>query len=139
MMTRSVQPSAAAVLTAAEPVLFVADVAASCAYFAEKLGFSERFRYGTPPFYAQVGRDGAAFNLRHVDAPPFDQATRERDELLSAAFTVAGAAELERLHREFAHAGASFFRPLRVQPWGARDFVVRDPDGNLLLFAAPAI
>ena len=26
----------------------------------------------------------------------------------------------------------------RREPWGARDFIVMDPDGNLLLFAGPA-
>jgi hypothetical protein len=31
-----------------------------------------------------------------------------------------------------------FFQTLRREPWGARDFILRDPDGNLLLFAGPA-
>jgi hypothetical protein len=29
-------------------------------------------------------------------------------------------------------------RPLKREPWGAHTFIVRDPDGNLLLFAGPA-
>ncbi|OCP36555.1 hypothetical protein BC360_04025 [Ensifer sp. LC163] len=28
--------------------------------------------------------------------------------------------------------------PLRTEPWGARNFIVLDPDGNLILFAGPA-
>ena len=35
-------------------------------------------------------------------------------------------------------AGVAFHQPLKTEPWGARTFVVRDPDGNLLLFAGPA-
>jgi hypothetical protein len=27
---------------------------------------------------------------------------------------------------------------MKQEPWGARTFIVRDPDGNLLLFAGPA-
>jgi hypothetical protein len=27
---------------------------------------------------------------------------------------------------------------LRNEPWQAKTFVVKDPDGNLILFAAPA-
>jgi hypothetical protein len=27
---------------------------------------------------------------------------------------------------------------LRKEPWGAETFIVKDPDGNLLLFAGPA-
>ena len=46
-------------LHAAEPQLFVADFAASCAFHTSKLGFAVAFTYGEPPFYAQVFRDGA--------------------------------------------------------------------------------
>src|SRR3977135_253628 len=56
--------STRAVITAAEPQLFVADIKASCDFFASKLGFAIAFPYGEPPFYAQVKRDGAQINLR---------------------------------------------------------------------------
>jgi catechol 2,3-dioxygenase-like lactoylglutathione lyase family enzyme len=52
------------VLLAAVPQLFVSDIAASCAFFTGKLGFAVHFRYGQPPFYAQVTRDGASLALR---------------------------------------------------------------------------
>jgi hypothetical protein len=42
------------------------------------------------------------------------------------------------LFLEFQNAGVTFFQSLKREPWGARDFIVRDPDGNLLLFAGPA-
>ena len=32
-------------------------------------------------------------------------------------------------------AGVPFHQRLRAEPWGARTFIVRDPDGNLLAFA----
>jgi hypothetical protein len=83
-------------LTAAVPQLFVADIGVSCEFFA-RLGFSVAFTYGTPPFYAQVCRDGARLNLRHVDRPAFDPALRDRDSLLAASMTVATAAEIEQL------------------------------------------
>jgi len=50
----------------------------------------------------------------------------------------ATAAEIKLLFLEFQSAGVAFHQRLKKQPWGARDFVVRDPDGNLLLFAGPA-
>ena len=83
-------------------------------------------------------RDGARLNLRHVDRPVIDAAVRDREELLSASLTVAGADEIKALFSEFETAGVTFFQTLKQQPWGARDFIVRDPDGNLLLFAGPA-
>jgi catechol 2,3-dioxygenase-like lactoylglutathione lyase family enzyme len=104
---------------------------ASCAFFTT-LGFTVAFVYGDPPFYGQVTRDAARLNLRHVDRPVFDRALREREGLLSAAIT---ADDLEGLYLEFQSAGVVFHQALRTEPWGARTFMVQDPDGNLLLFA----
>jgi catechol 2,3-dioxygenase-like lactoylglutathione lyase family enzyme len=130
--------SARAVIADAEPQLFVADIKASCEFFTSKLGFSVGFIYGEPPYYAQVRRDGARINLRCVVRPAIDPALREREELLSATLTVATAHEIKTLFLEFQAAGVSFAQTLQRKPWGARDFIVRDPDGNLLLFAGPA-
>ena len=130
--------SSKAVITAAEPQLFVADIGSSCDFFTARLGFAVVFTYGEPRFYAQVVRGGARLNLRHVDRPVIDTAMRDREELLSASLTVAGAEEIKALFSEFQTAGVTFFQTLKQQPWGARDFIVKDPDGNLLLFAGPA-
>jgi catechol 2,3-dioxygenase-like lactoylglutathione lyase family enzyme len=127
-----------AFLTVAEPQLFVADIKASCDFFAGKLGFAVAFTYGEPPFYAQVGRDGARINLRCVAQPVIDQALRDREQLLSASLTVATAEEIEALFLEFQAAGVTYFQTLKREPWGARDFIIKDLDGNLLLFAGPA-
>jgi uncharacterized glyoxalase superfamily protein PhnB len=59
-------------------------------------------------------------------------------DMLSAALTVATAEEIKQLFLEFQTAGVIFFQTLRREPWGARNFIVKDPDGNLLLFAGPA-
>ncbi len=131
--TTSIKP----VITAAEPQLFVADIKASCDFFIGKLGFSLVFTYGEPPFYGQVRRDGARLNLRCVERPVIDPGLRDREELLSAALTVATAEEIKELFLEFQAAGVTFFQTLKQQPWGARNFIVKDPDGNLLLFAGP--
>ena len=130
--------SSRALLTAAEPQLFVADIKASCDFFTQKLGFAVAFVYGEPPFYAQVARDGARLNLRCVERPVMDAALRQREDLLSASLTVATVDEIKRLFLEFQSAGIAFHQTLRKEPWGARTFIVKDPDGNLLLFAGPA-
>lgn len=124
----------APLLNAVEPQLYVADVRKSCAYFA-KLGFSVAFEYGEPPHYAQVVRDAVRLNLRAVREPVFVGDVREREELLCASITVATASEIDRLFAAFEAAGVRFHQRLRDEPWGARSFVVADPDGNLILFA----
>jgi len=125
------------VIIAAEPQLFVADIKASCDFFTGRLGFTIAFSYGEPPFYAQVTRDGARLNLRCVERPVIDPVLRDREEWLSAALTVATSTEIKALFLEFQAAGVPFCQTLKRQPWGAKNFIVRDPDGNLLLFAGP--
>jgi uncharacterized glyoxalase superfamily protein PhnB len=130
--------STKAVVAGAEPQLFVADIRTSCEFFRAKLGFAIAFTYGEPPFYAQVRREGARINLRCVDRPVIDADLRDREQLLSASVTVATAEEIKALFLEFQAASATFFQTLKREPWGVRDFIVKDPDGNLLLFAGPA-
>jgi uncharacterized glyoxalase superfamily protein PhnB len=130
--------STRAVITAAEPQLFVADIKSSCDFFASKLGFAVGFTYGEPPYYAQVRRDGARINLRCVEKPVIDPDLRDREQLLSAALTVATTGEITQLFLEFQATGAEFFQTIKREPWGARNFIVSDVDGNLLLFAGPA-
>lgn len=120
------------VLLAAEPQIFVADIGASCAFYTGKLGFAVVFTWGDPPFYGQVARDGARLNLRCVPTHVIDPRLRDTEDLLSACVTLDDA---EPLYLEYQAAGVGFHQALRTEPWGARTFIVRDPDGNLILFA----
>ena len=138
-MSETAQPVAAKPeLTEVEAELFVADIKASCAFFTSKLGFDVVFTYGEPPFYGQVKRDNARLNLRLVCEPVFVGDIREREQLLAASMTLGTAAEIRQLFVQYQSAGVDFFQTLKQEPWGARTFIVRDPDGNLLLFAGPA-
>ncbi len=128
-----VVPNRAPVITTAYPQLFVADITAACVFFERKLGFGTVFKYGTPPFYGQVMRDGARLNLRCVDRPIFDRDLREREQLLSAYVPVEG---VDALYGEYVSNGVDFRQPLKRQPWGIEEFVVRDPDGNLICFGS---
>jgi catechol 2,3-dioxygenase-like lactoylglutathione lyase family enzyme len=126
------------VITATAAQLFVADIKASCDFFTQKLGFSIVFVYGEPPFYAQVKRDAGLLNLKCMDRPAIDPDLRDRESLLSSDMGVATAEEIKQLFLEFQAKGVTFFQTLRKEPWGAKTFIVKDPDGNLLLFAGPA-
>ena len=132
MTDTQTQTPGKATLSAAEPQLSVSDIAASNEFYTTKLGFTVAFSYGEPPFYAQVFRDRARLNLRHLDTPGFDPALRDREQLLSATITLDDA---EPLFLEYQAASVEFAQPLKTEPWGARTFIVRDPDGNLILFS----
>ena len=85
-----------------------------------------------------MGRDAARLNLRRVERTVVESTLRDREELLSASMTVATADEIKLLFLEFQSAGVAFQQKLKKQPWDAKNFVIKDPDGNLLLFAGPA-
>lgn len=125
------------ILSGAEPVLYVTDFAASLAFFTEKLGFSVDFTYGDPPFYGVVARDRARLCLRLVREPVFLGDVRRREDLLSASITLDSAAAIKTLFLDYQTAGVTFHSTLMTQPWGTRTFILLDPDGNLILFAAP--
>ena len=126
------------ILNSTEAQLFVADIKASCDFYADKLGFTVAFVYGDPPLYGQVTRDHARLNLRAVGEPVFVDDIREREHLLSASLTVATTDEIKQLFLSYQAAGVRFRQILKKEPWGARTFIVLDPDGNLILFAGPA-
>lgn len=127
-----------AVLTSVAAHLYVRNLKASVDFFTTKLGFIIDFDYGEPPFYGQVSRDNARLALRHIDEPFFAEDIRERESLLSASITLASAVEINQLFLEYQAAGVPFLQTLRNEPWGAKTFIVKDPDGNLILFASPA-
>lgn len=125
------------VLSATGAVIYVTDFQRARDFYVSKLGFSVEFAYGDPPFYGLVKRDRARLCLRLVCEAVFAGDIREREQLLSADFVVDTAAEIKELFREFQASGVDFFQKLKTEPWGARNFIVRDPDGNLVLFAGP--
>jgi catechol 2,3-dioxygenase-like lactoylglutathione lyase family enzyme len=131
--TPTVELEAPPRLRIAYPQLFVADVQRAADFYEQKLGFSIAYLHGEPPFYGLVTLDGVGLNLRHVSSPLIDPTARDQESLLSANIVVEG---VETLFLELQQRGVDFAQPLKEQPWGATDFIVRDLDGNLLCFAS---
>lgn len=112
-------------------LLLAREAGAACAFFEHKLGFTVGFTHGDPPYYGQVRRDHVSLNLRYVCDPVFNGTAREDDQLLAAAISVEN---VKALYSQYVAADVEFQQPLKRQPWGSHQFVVRDPDGNLILF-----
>ena len=138
MTAQSKQTPTHPILSATVAQLFVSDFEASCDFFTTKLGFVVHFAYGDPPFYGAVKRDNARLSLRLICEPVFVGDVRRREHLLSGTIEVNTAAEIKQLFLDFQTAGVKFHQALKKEPWGARNFIVEDPDGNLILFAGPA-
>jgi catechol 2,3-dioxygenase-like lactoylglutathione lyase family enzyme len=126
------------ILSATVAQLFVSDIEASCDFFTAKLGFAVDFTYGDPPFYGAVKRDDARLALRLICEPVFAGDIRRREHLLSASIEVKTVSEIKQLFLDFEAAEVKFHQTLKKEPWGARNFIIEDPDGNLILFAGPA-
>lgn len=120
-------------IVAAEPQLFVTDFERAIGFYVDTLGFEVAFTYGEPPFYGQVRRGGASLNLRKVGGPVYDGnfLATEHDPLSAILTTY----KLGPLHDEYQAAGVAFHQPLQTEEWGSVTFIVKDPDGNLLLFS----
>lgn len=122
-------------LGAARPCLFVRDVAVSCDFYRDVLGFRVMASYGEPPYFASVCRDAAWLELRCVEAEAIvDPELRKREDLLSAMITLMNLFNLKKLYGQLEHNGATFHQKLKKQAWGGHDFIVSDPDGNLIDF-----
>lgn len=116
-----------------EPYIFVNDIENVLPFYMSQLGFQLAISEGEPAHFAQVIRNSARLNLRRVDAPVISPERREAEELLSATITVD---DINAIYAEFSATGAPFFQHLHTAQWGARTFIVRDPEGNLIMFAA---
>lgn len=118
-------------ITGATPVLFVADVETSAAFYRDALGFGIDFLHGSPPFYGAVFRDGARIHLKFVHEPVFAPGAAEREGLIMA---FVDAPNVRELYAEFLDADVEIVQKLTKQAWGGTDFIIRDPDGNGIAF-----
>jgi catechol 2,3-dioxygenase-like lactoylglutathione lyase family enzyme len=115
----------------AVPILFVRDVRAAAAFYAERLGFQVDFLHGNPPFYGSVSRDRTCLHLRFVHEPNFAALATREGSLILATIEVQN---VKGLFEEYERRGVEFSQRLVRQAWGGIDFHVRDVDGNVISF-----
>ena len=114
------------------PQFFTAEMAATLAYYKDRLGFDCVSTWDDPPVYAIVQRDGHRIHFRLAD-PPTPNPDKYADELLDAYLFIENA---DALYAEYVARGVEFTRALGDTAWRSREFVVKDCDGRLLAFGA---
>jgi catechol 2,3-dioxygenase-like lactoylglutathione lyase family enzyme len=102
-------------------VLYVKDMAASLAYYRDKLGFTVRFSWEDPPRYACLSLGEAAVHLNSYLPPA------------ATAVVCIFCTGVDALHDALAARGAAISSGLTTHPYGMRDFIVTDPDGHQLI------
>ena len=105
------------------PVLPARDIAASEAFY-HRLGFYTVYRDGGD--YLLIKRDGAEIHFFH--APGLDPSSGRREAFLRPSDIDAFAAEIATL--ALPAEGLPRFETPRDQPWGMRECLLVDPDGN---------
>ncbi len=113
-------------IVASTYVLSVVDLAASVAFYTQRLGFTEDLRVDGWSFLSR-----GACRLRIGDCPGSVPMSATPDHSWFAYLGVRGAAEL---YRELVASGVEIWHSLKDTPWGMREFGVVTPDGHRIVF-----
>ncbi len=141
-----------------QPVLPVADAARAARYFRDVLGFELDFIAGEPPSYARVkhvppaaGDPGAPApgSAPGLGLPGAVQGDRPGGDAVYIRLWQCNAREtrqwrgeivihvgqdIDGLHAAYRQRGVDVIEPPVSQPWGLREFAIREPDGHVLRF-----
>ena len=113
-------------LLQAEPVLAVADVRETVNYWRETLGFPNHWVYGDPPNHGGVSWNGAAAIQFSLDRELASRSVGNSVWILARNIN-----ELYELHQK----KADIVVPLRTQPWGHTDYIIKDLNGYYVTFS----
>lgn len=117
------------------PYFPVGDVALTGEYYRAVFGFEMEYSGGDPPQFAIYSRDGCALMFRRVADPGIIRPIESQGGTWDAFFWVA---DLQALFEEFCASGADVVYEPVEQPYGMKEFAVRDRDGHVLGFGEPA-
>jgi catechol 2,3-dioxygenase-like lactoylglutathione lyase family enzyme len=106
------------------PILRVASLETSLAYYVGVLGFTEHWR---DVGFASVGRGRVSVMLC------------EGDQGSPGTWVYVGVSDADALHEELRARGALIRHPPTNYPWRARELHVSDPDGHVLRLGSDAV
>jgi hypothetical protein len=116
-------------IVGAIPWLACTDLLATIGFFESKLGFSKEWAWGDPPTDGGVGRDGVLLYL----VENAELASRVKDSEITITVE-----HIDALYAEHVAKGAPIEMTIRNEPWGAREYRVREPTGYVLRFSGEA-
>jgi uncharacterized glyoxalase superfamily protein PhnB len=119
--------------TRVAPVFPVEDVAKAVEWYGRVFGFVARM-VNPPddevPVYAILNRDGVSLHLLRLDEAPHGLAAP-----VQAQFWVNS--DIDTLFERAESLGIKVVQRPDDRPWGRRDFMVADPDGNVVWVTKP--
>src|SRR5215472_15544134 len=118
----------ATVLNESATVFVVKNVQESVAYFRDALGFKIEFLYGEAPNYAGMSRDNVAVHLEAASNTSCQVGQTGLNVFLD---------DVDELYQELLGRNARILKSPHNRPWGMRNCVVADLDGNYICFGTP--
>jgi catechol 2,3-dioxygenase-like lactoylglutathione lyase family enzyme len=107
------------------PILCVRDVAASIAYYRDRLGFTDEWSWGDPPTFGGVRRDDIEIQLcLNSQGNPGTWLSIWVDDV-------------DGLYLDLLVHQADIRQPPTTFEWGVRELNVADPDGHRIRFSQP--
>ncbi len=108
------------------PIFATSDILATLQFYKEVLGFETTWTYGEPPTFGSASGGGTTimFNLQ----PELAAKVGGHQHWIKVD-------EVDELYRKHLANGATIVTPIADKPWGAREYVVSDPNGYHLRFA----
>jgi uncharacterized glyoxalase superfamily protein PhnB len=116
------------------PELFVHNVPAAVRFYTETLGFTA---YRTDPTFAVLALGNAVVMLadqRMYGLMGGEPPGASRGSFVDIRIVVP---DVDAMHRRCTEAGVTIVHDIADRPYGLRDFIIRDPNGFRLRFAAP--
>ena len=112
--------------------LFVSDIDASRDFYMQILEFE--IESADPHGYTQLTRGTASIALNPVARIPKSHPSRQPPgEWAGLGHEIdLIVEEIEGFYEKVQAAGGEIAEPLKVRPWGAKDFCLQDPDGNYI-------
>ncbi len=115
------------------PELFVPDVAAAVAFYAEKFGFAT-VRAEADFAIVALGRAVVMFAADHLYVAMGGSVEGARGLAIDVRVMVP---DVDAMHRRCHEGGVEIVHDIANRYYGLRDFVARDPNGFRIRFAAP--
>ena len=113
------------------PYFLVPDVAAAGDYYRDVLGFEREYAAGNPPEFAIYSRNGSAIMFRRAAEAALICPNEAQGGTWDVFYWVEA---LDALFEQLTRLGATVVYSPTVQPYGIREFAVRDPNGYVLGF-----
>ena len=122
--------------TGVVPVIHGESVAKSLRYYTENLGFEKVWTWSDETeTFAEVESANFACVNRGTVTFFLDEGTQGNPGSWNSIF-LESLEDLEKLHDEYRQSGARITSPPEEKPWGMREMLVEDPDGNVFRIGA---